>query len=64
VDSQTTIILIGSGILLVVIASLGDRARRQAPLAWHAYMPWRPMMFGGLTLAVLMAAHLLTLLRS
>jgi lysylphosphatidylglycerol synthetase-like protein (DUF2156 family) len=62
-DSQTTILLIGGGIFLVVVASIGDTARRRAPLAWHAYLPWRPMMFAGLTLAVLMSAHLLTLVR-
>lgn len=55
--------LIGSGMLLVVIASLGDAASRRAPLAWHAYLPWRPLIFVGATLAVLMAAHLLSLLR-
>lgn len=64
VDSQTTIILLGAGISLVVIASIGDAARRRAPLAWHAYVPWRAMMFAGVTLAVLLAAHLLSLVRA
>jgi hypothetical protein len=61
VDSQTTIILLGAGLSLVVIASLGDAARRRRPLAWHAYLPWHGLMFGGMTLVVLLAAHLYAL---
>lgn len=62
-DSQTTIVLIGGGIAMVIIGSLGDRARRHRPLAWHAYVPWHAMIFAGATLSVLLAGHLLTLLR-
>lgn len=62
-DSQTTIILLAAGLALVVIASLGDAARRRSPLAWHAYVPWHALLFGGMTLVVLLAAHLFTLLR-
>jgi lysylphosphatidylglycerol synthetase-like protein (DUF2156 family) len=61
VDSQTTIILLGAGLSLVVIASLGDAARRRRPLAWHAYVPWHGLMFAGMTLVVLLAAHLFAL---
>ena len=63
-DSQTTIILLGAGVSLVVLASIGDAARRRAPLAWHAYIPWHGLIFAGTTLAVLMAVHLAGLFRS
>jgi hypothetical protein len=61
VDSQTTIILLAAGLSLVVIASLGDAARRRRPLAWHAHVPWHGLMFAGMTLVVLLAAHLYAL---
>jgi hypothetical protein len=64
VDSQTTIILLCGGLSLVVIASLGDAARRRSPLAWHAYIPWHALLFAGVTAVVLLAAHLFTLWRS
>jgi hypothetical protein len=64
VDSQTTIILLAGGLSLVVVASLGDAARRRSPLAWHAYVPWHALLFGGMTAVVLLAAHLLALWRS
>lgn len=62
-DSQTTIILLGAGLALVVIASIGDAARRRSPLAWHAYIPWHALLFGGMTAAVVLAAHLFALYR-
>jgi len=62
-DSQNTIALLAAGILLIVAASLGDLARRRAPLAWHAYIPWHALLFVGMTMVLLLAAHLFTLLR-
>jgi hypothetical protein len=62
-DSQTTILLFGTAVALIALASLGDAARRRNPLAWHAHLPWHGLMFAGTTLAVLLAAHLLTLQR-
>ena len=60
-DSQTTIILLGAGLSLVVIASIGDAARRRAPLAWHAYLPWHAMIFAGMAAALFAAVHLYSL---
>lgn len=63
-DSQTTIILLGLGAALVIIASLGDAARRRAPLAWHAYVPWHGLLFAGMTMVVLLCVHLVSLYRA
>lgn len=59
-----TFLLFGAGILLVVLASLGDRARRRAPLAWHAYVPWHAAIFTGAVAALFAAVHLWTLART
>lgn len=63
-DSQNTIALLVAGILLIVAASLGDLARRRAPLAWHAYIPWHALLFVGMTMVLLLAVHLFTLLKT
>lgn len=63
-DSQTTMALLVAGLLLAVAASLGDRARKQAPLAWHAHLPWHAMIFTGAAVALFAAIHSVTLLRS
>ncbi len=62
-DSQITIALFVGGIAIVVIASLGDRARRRAPLAWHAHLPWHAIIFAGAAVALFGAVHLATLAR-
>ena len=62
-DSQTTIALLAAGLVLVVVASLGDIARRRAPLAWHAYLPWHAAIFGGMAAMLFAAVHLYALLR-
>ncbi len=62
-DSQTTIALLAGGIGLTIAASLGDMARRRAPLAWHAYVPWHAALFGGVAAALFAAVHLHSLLR-
>lgn len=63
-DSQTTIGLFVAGVLLAVAASLGDRARRRAPLAWHAHLPWHAVIFAGTATALFAAVHLYALLRA
>lgn len=62
-DVETTYWLVGGGLGLVIAASLGDRARRRAPLAWHAHLPWHAMIFVGGALALFATVHLMTLLR-
>ena len=47
-DMDTTWWLLGTGAALVLAALLGDRARRVAPLAWHAHLPWNAIVFAGL----------------
>lgn len=49
--------------MLTIAASLGDRARRRAPLAWHAYVPWHAAMFAGVAAALFAAVHLASLAR-
>jgi hypothetical protein len=62
-DSQMTFLLLGAGLALVIAASLGDRARRRAPFAWHAYVPWHAAIFAGAVAVLFAAVHLLTLAR-
>jgi hypothetical protein len=63
-DSQITIWLFAGGIALAIIASLGDRARRRRPLAWHAHLPWHAIIFAGAAAALFGAVHLATLARA
>lgn len=58
-DLETTITLLVASLCLVAAGVAGDVARRRAPLAWHALVPWNGAVFAGLTLAILSAAHLL-----
>lgn len=58
-----TILLMGAGLLLAVLAVLGDRARQRAPLAWHAYVPWNGAIFVGLAAALFAAVHLMTIMK-
>jgi hypothetical protein len=58
---ETTILLLVLSLLLLVAGWWGDAARRRAPLAWHALLPWNAASFAGLTMAVLLLAHLLAL---
>jgi heme/copper-type cytochrome/quinol oxidase subunit 3 len=62
-DSQMTIVLLASGMMLTIAASLGDRARRRAPLAWHAYVPWHAALFGGVAAVLFAAGHLYSLVK-
>ncbi len=63
-DSQTTIVVLVAGVVVTVVASLGDSARRRAPLAWHAYLPWHAIIFGGVAAALFAAVHLYTMARA
>ena len=63
-DSQNTIALLAGGLMLTLAASLGDLARRRAPLAWHAYLPWHAMIFAGIAAALFTAVHLYGLARA
>ncbi len=63
-DSQNTIVLLAVGILLTIVASLGDLARRRTPLAWHAYIPWHAMIFAGMAASLFGAVHLYGLARA
>jgi hypothetical protein len=56
-------LLLGGGLLLAVLAMLGDRARQRAPLAWHAYVPWNGAIFVGLAAALFAAVHLVTMMK-
>jgi hypothetical protein len=57
-DLETTIALLVASLCLAAAGVAGDVARRRAPLAWHALLPWNAAVFIGLTLALLTAAHL------
>jgi hypothetical protein len=63
-DSQNTFALLAGGIVLTLLASIGDRARRRAPLAWHAYLPWHAMIFAGMAAALFASVHLYGLARA
>jgi hypothetical protein len=60
-DEGTTIALLVGGIVAVIIASLGDRARQRSPLAWHAYIPWHATIFVGMAAALFASVHLYSL---
>lgn len=62
-SQETTIALLIASLLLSATGWLGDAARRRAPLAWHALLPWNAATFIGLTLSILLAVHLLALLK-
>ena len=63
-NTQLTILLLVAGIVLTIAASLGDRARRRAPLAWHAHIPWHALIFAGAAATLFAAVHLFTLAKS
>lgn len=56
-----TIALLVGGILAVIIASFGDKARQRRPLAWHAYFPWHATIFVGMAAALFASVHLVTM---
>lgn len=58
-DRTTTLIGLTAALALAGVAWLGLRARRRAPLAPHAFVPWTPLLFTALVVAAALAAHLL-----
>ncbi|OYU16497.1 MAG: hypothetical protein CFE37_00400 [Alphaproteobacteria bacterium PA4] len=63
-DTAPTLALLATGLSLVLLAIVGDRARRRAPLAWHAHLPWNALAFLGVAALLLGAVHLLTLVKA
>lgn len=62
-DRETTLIWLCIGLACAVAGGLGGVARRRAPLAWHAHVPWDGIAFAGVTVALFAAVHLNTVLR-
>lgn len=63
-DLDATVWLLGIGGALFVLALIGDWARRRAPLAWHAHLPWNALVFAGLAALLFGGIHLLGLLKA
>ncbi len=63
-DMVATWWLLGAGLGLALLALVGDWARKRAPLAWHAHLPWNAAIFVGLASALFGVVHLLTLVRA
>jgi hypothetical protein len=62
-DMQSTLWLLGFGLLLAALGVGGDLARRRSPLAWHAHLPWNGAIFIGLATALFALVHWLGLAR-
>ena len=62
-DMQSTVALLAAGVALALAAVLGSAARRRAPLAWHAHLPWNGLAFAGVAGVLFAAVHLYTLIR-
>lgn len=62
-DEQSTILALVAAVLLTLLAVVGEAAKRRAPLAWYSYLPWRPLSFVGVAVALFALIHLLSLLR-
>jgi hypothetical protein len=63
-EMQPTLWLLGTGLVMVLFGVGGDIARRRAPLAWHAHLPWNAAIFVGLALGLFCTVHLLGLIRA
>ena len=63
-EMATTLWLAGLGLALALLALAGDWARRRAPLAWHAHLPWNAAIFVGLAMALFAIVHVFGLLRA
>ena len=63
-DLETTWWLLGTGLAMALSALAGDRARKRAPLAWHAHLPWNGIIFAGMAVMLFALAHLTGLLRA
>ena len=58
-DRDTSLVVLGVSLAAAVAGWFGDRARRRAPLARHALVPWHALLFAGLTGTMFMAIHLI-----
>ncbi len=63
-DNQATWWLVGTGLALALAGLGGERARRRAPLAWHAHMPWNAAVFVGLAIMLFGIVHLIGLAKA
>ncbi|KAB7646462.1 hypothetical protein [Polymorphobacter fuscus] len=63
-DFETTLWLLGAGLVLALVALAGDWARRRQPLAWHAHLPWNAIIFIGLAVVLFGGVHLVGLLKA
>jgi len=63
-DADTTFAGLAIGLALAVLGAAGDWARRRAPLAWHAHLPWNGLAFAGIATALFAAVHLVTLAKA
>lgn len=63
-DEATTLILLAAGVMVMLGGALGGAARRRAPLAWHAHLPWNGLAFAGAAGVLFAAVHLFTLVRA
>ena len=63
-DVETTLMLLAAGVALAGAGALGGVARTQAPLAWHAHLPWNGIAFVGVAGVLFAAVHLFTLFRA
>jgi hypothetical protein len=60
-DMESTIALLAAGLVLLAAAIAGAAARRRAPLAWHAHLPWNGLALLGMLAALLAGVHLISL---
>ncbi len=63
-DRDTTLILLAAAIAVFAAGWTGERARTRSPLAAHALLPWRALLFVGLTGALFAAIHLVSAWRT
>ena len=63
VDMGATWWLLGVGAVLMAAGLVGDWARRRAPLAWHAHLPWNAVVFVGLAAMLFGGVHIFGLLK-
>lgn len=61
-DRPTTLAILCAALALAGIGWVGDRQRSRQPLGGWALGPWHALIFAGLTVALFMLVHLVTLL--
>ena len=58
-DEQSTIWILATAVGVTLLSIVGEAAKRRAPLAWYAYIPWQPLSFLGVAVALFALVHLL-----